>query len=318
MIIGAYAAAPGGTGGADFGALLSGLAQDARVTGLEMPSDHLLSPSSAGQIFAHAPANWTFAVTCFPGTMLDLRDDPLVGLASSDTVGRGKAVEKMARIHEAVTRMNRLQPGPHPQISDVFLHSAPRGGTAQALLASLDELTSWDWLGCHLNLEHCDTIVEDHPAEKGFLNLDDELDAISKGSRPVGVTINWARSAIEARSPHGPTQHLEQARTSGALRWLMLSGVAARETDFGPAWADAHLPVNTVEENSLLTETEVRRALRHINPDTRLGLKVGLRPSSLGAPERLERISACLDLVDRARRARSVEIDQRPPERETS
>lgn len=316
MIIGAYAAAAGEPEDADFGGLLTGLAQDARVTGLEMPSDHLLSQSTARHIFAYAPANWTFAFTCFRGTMLDLRDDPLVGLASTDTIGRGKAVEQMARIHEAVTRINQRRQGPHPQISDVFLHSAPRDGMTLALLASLDELTSWDWLGCQLNLEHCDTIVDDHAAEKGFLRLGDELYAIFKCPRPVGVTINWARSAIEARSPHGPTHHLEQARTSGALRWLMLSGVAARETDFGPAWADAH-PVNTVEESSLLTETEVRRALHHTDSDTRLGLKVGLRPSSLSAVERLERTSACLDLVDRARLAGPAEIDQRLPERET-
>ncbi len=298
MIIGAYAAAAGKPGDSEFGALITGLAQDPRVTGLEMPSAHLLSTEAADQIFRLAPAHWRLAVTCFPATMLDMLADPHAGLASTEAIGRGKAVEHLARIHEAVVEINRAK---GPQISDVFLHSAPRQGSSSALLASLDELISWNWLGCHLNLEHCDALVATHPPEKGFLSLDDELDAIARCAGPVGVCINWARSAIETRSAHGPNQHLDRARNSGDLRWLMLSGVASQDTDFGAAWADAHLPFATVQASSLLTHTRVRQALQHTTSDTELGLKVGLRPSSLTTAERLAQIFACLDVVDRAR-----------------
>lgn len=311
MIIGAYAAAVDQPGDAGFAELLGLLGQDHRVTGLEVPSSHLLSPATAHHLFEKIPARWSSAITCFPGTMLNLLEDPLMGLASPDLSGRRKAVEQLAQIHQAVIRVNGTRPEPLPPISDVFLHSAPRGGTTEALLTSLEEVSSWDWGDCRLTLEHCDAAVDDHPAEKGFLSFEAELDALSGCTRPVGMSINWARSAIETRSPDGPAQHLERAGAGGILRWLIFSGVASCETSFGPAWADAHLPVDTVESASLLTEAQVRRALRHITSDTRLGLKVGLRPTSLSSAERMDRISACLDLVDRARSDTSA--DSGPP-----
>lgn len=304
MIIGAYAATAGKPGDAEFGALISGLAQDPRVTGLEIPSTHLLSSEVADQISTLAPGHWKLAVTCFPATMLDMLADPHAGLASADAAGREKAMQGLARIHEAVVKIND---GKGLQISDLFLHSAPRQGSGSALLDSLEELTSWDWRGCHLNLEHCDALVALHPPEKGFLSLDDELDAISHCAGRVGVCINWARSAIETRSAQGPNQHLDRAKNSGDLCWLMLSGVASRDTDFGAAWADAHLPFETVEAGSLLTQDRVRQALQHTTPDTELGLKIGLRPSSLTTAERLAQIWTCLDLVDRARSEEQAE-----------
>ena len=304
MIIGAYATAGCGPDHPDFSRFLAGLVRDSRVTGLEMPTDHLMSTSIADDIFSRVPAHWEFALTGFPRTMLNLVDDPHVGLASRQEAGRAKAIESLAVIRAAVSTVNTSSAA-SPRISDIFLHSAPSGGSAQELRASLEEIASWDWRGCRLSIEHCDAMVDGHPAQKGFLKLEDELQAITECSGDVGVTINWARSAIEARSTQGPPGHLSQAAAAGALAWLMFSGVAEVDTAFGPAWADAHLPVDAIEGNSLLTQEQARLALQQVTPDTKLGLKVGLRPNSLTVPQRLQQVSACLDLLDRARSAAS-------------
>ena len=55
-------------------------------------------------------------------------------------------------------------------------------------------------------LEHCDAPMP-HPASKGFLTLSAELEAVTTANqktagaaKPVGITINWARSVLETRS----------------------------------------------------------------------------------------------------------------------
>src|SRR5438034_923832 len=74
---------------------------------------------------------------------------------------------------------------------------------ADAFRRSLDELRAWDWRGAALSVEHCDAFVPGQAPAKGFLALGAEIDAIraSHGATPVGVAVNWGRSAIEARDP---------------------------------------------------------------------------------------------------------------------
>ena len=96
----------------------------------------------------------------------------------------------------------------------VEIHSAPNRGAAKdvgnsssaaSFAASLKELLSWDWQGAKLVVEHCDAYTQDHTPQKGFLGLDEEIEAVnianSGGDRTrIGVCINWARSVIETRN----------------------------------------------------------------------------------------------------------------------
>lgn len=183
----------------------------------------------------------------------------------------------------------------------VRLHSAPRQGDPECLAASFDEIDAWDWAGIRLDIEHCDAAVPDHDAEKGFLSLDDELTVLDRPGAG-GVVVNWARSAIETRSTDGPIAHLTRAREAGRLRGLMFSGVAAVDSSFGPAWIDAHLPTSTVSRESLLTPSEVRRAVRAAGPDVELGLKISLGPRAVPLAHAMGVLDQMLDEMQVATR----------------
>src|SRR5450756_1748773 len=80
----------------------------------------------------------------------------------------------------------------------------------------------------------------------------------------LGITINWARSAIEGRSPDTAVRHIESARTAGVLSGVMFSGCSPVATDFGYPWIDAHLPAREVEgapNSSLLTADRIRESV---------------------------------------------------------
>ena len=212
-------------------------------------------------------------------------------------------VADLAEVRDGVARLNG-------RIRAVEVHSAPRrSGTAEALAASLAELAAWHWCGATLVVEHCDAWRDDDTAQKGFLPFADELDVVAAvdGQTPVRIGINWARSVIESHDPAAPERQLEAAVARGLLGALMFSSVSDRPTAFGPAWLDAHLaPADTTgaEPGTLLTEARLRRCVQALGPafDGVLGVKVGLKPDTLAAADRVSRLLEVVALVVEARR----------------
>lgn len=277
--------------------VVTGLADSTDVGGLELPWQ------AAGLIPEGAPDHWRHTVTCIPATMTRLGADPVYGLASADAEGRRRAVAELAEVRDGVARLGG-------RIRAVEVHSAPRrSGTAEALAASLAELAAWHWCGATLVVEHCDAWRDDDTAQKGFLPFADELDVVAAvdGQTPVRIGINWARSVIESHDPAAPERQLEAAVARGLLGALMFSSVSDRPTAFGPAWLDAHLaPADTTgaEPGTLLTEARLRRCVQALSPafDGVLGVKVGLKPDTLAAADRVSRLLEVVALVVEARR----------------
>lgn len=236
-------------------------------------------------------------ITAVPVNAMRARNEPGYGLASANEEGRRAALGVAADVCAAVHRV--VDAG--AQVAAVALHSAPNrsadpaAGTAAALGQSLIEIGQWDWAGATLTIEHCDAAVADHPAEKGFLTLTDELQAITDSGLPVGVVINWARSVIEGRTTRTAVDHAQQARAAGRLTGVMFSGVAATGD---AAWADGHLPPAPGHPETLLGGTEIAETLAAAGTDLAfLGAKVVARPSDETWQDRAAGVLAAVDAV---------------------
>ena len=185
-------------------------------------------------------------------------------------------------------------------MSFVALHTAPqRVASSNALVRSLDEISSWDWAGAELVVEHCDAAIPGQDFEKGFLRLNDELDAIDRSNAPVGLWLNWGRSAIELRNADAVTDQLVTGAQSGRLAGLTLSGAAAVDGPYGPAWADAHLPLLSADpaSRSLLDDEHLRTAVIAVADAPWLGLKVSRMPGDVTAEQVLRTVARNLALV---------------------
>jgi len=219
--------------------------------------------------------------------------DPTVGIASPDPEGRKRAV---ALIREACRSAAVLRAG-GVRIEAVELHAYPSvpesdaATAARALERSLDEISTWDWGGAEIIVEHCDARGGVGPARKGLLPLDVELAAI--GTRPaggarVGAAINWGRSAIEEHDAGAPVRHIMRARTAGLLRGVMLSGAADRDGRYGPAWSDVHPPLRDDEPASAMDVAAVRAALDAAGGEPLfVGVKVAVRDPDTTPARRL-------------------------------
>ena len=278
---------------------LSTLGSNDRFGALELPihgtSDDLTWPDGAEE-------SWDAVVTQIPGTMAAMQTDEKFGLASSSVRGRADAVE-FAR--HTFHRAQELKQSGHRVIA-VELHGAPRHWCGTRFLAeSLSRIAKWDWGETALVIEHCDAARQGRLAQKGFLELVEEIDAVSEVKRSVqtrlGISLNWARSAIEARSARAPYAHLFQARQAGLLAGLMFSSVSPDQTAFGPEWVDAHLApagVSGAPDSSLLTAVGIGEYLDAL-PESMifLGFKVGL--DGLNTPQ--ERARAWSEMADLVR-----------------
>ena len=162
--------------------------------------------------------------------------------------------------------------------------------SANSLLKSMEEILSWDWQGAEIVIEHCDTAVNGRNYEKGFLPLKDEIKTLLKIRKifDVGITINWARSAIEGRSVDTPLEHLKLLSINKLLSGLMFSGVSKNDRKYG-SWKDNHMPfsqpsicVNNdfFEKNSLLTQKNITSTLGEIDVNNLdyLGIKILAMP----------------------------------------
>ena len=303
VFVSAYAAAPPASpwDRVAEGALFDGLA-GLDLAGLELPYYGRLHAHDDAWLIAQLRPQWRYILTLLPGTMNRLKDDEHFGLASRDADGRRRALDFAETARRAVLRLNGHFGA--KAVAAVEIHSAPRiaGGGARSssddLAVSLNELRGRDWDGAELLVEHCDAAVPAHAPDKGFLRLDDECAAVarSSGSTPARVSINWGRSAIEARSQDGPREHLRRAREAGILAGLFFSGATQSHPDYG-AWKDSHAPFSTSCPSSILTPAAAKSALREAGEISYVGLKIQPLPAALRIPERLAMISAGLDIL---------------------
>lgn len=278
-IVGAYCAAPPDLAARpdDETAWYQALAAESAITGLELPFAGTLHPGGVDRMFELLPPHWRNVVSDIPGTDRASRADRRYGLASEDEEGRSAAIADVRVLHGEVRRLAGL-------VSAVEVHSAPTGGTADALARSLTQIGSWDWGEAALCLEHVDAATPDHPAEKGYLSLDDEIRAVARATEQTGVpirqSINWGRSAIEGRSARTPAEHVAALREAGTLGGLIFSGAAAH----GPeAWKDSHLGMSEADPGSLLGESELAATHRQTRGAALLFLGVKMR-APLGLP----------------------------------
>ena len=119
--------------------------------------------------------------------------------------------------------------------------------------------------------------------EKGFLTLQSEIDILLKLSdrHDVGITINWARSAIEGKDIYKPLEHIKLALKYNLLSGLVFSGVSDNDKNYG-SWKDMHMPfaksydVKYFEKNSLLTYESISTTLKlvDLNVLDYLGIKL--------------------------------------------
>ena len=311
--VGAYASSPCNNGwNAQLESeLYSALKQDNRIAGLEHPFTGLLHSEDDEWFLNNIAPHWNYVFTCVPGIMAALKNNPAFGIASDDEEGRLQAVAFLQKARDAIAKLNA-----HcgkPAVTAIQIQTAPNQTQARAstdaLKKSLTEIQSWDWQGARIIIEHCDTLIDGQTPAKGFLTLSQEINALkeinAQHNSNMGLTINWGRSVIEARSAEGAIQHIQQACDAGLLCGLMFSGASGEDTAYG-AWRDSHMPHAKEHteipgaEGSLMTSTEMQKCLQTAN-HTQLpivGIKLGIRPANASLSERLGYIDAALTILD--------------------
>ena len=288
-VVGAYPASPAHKlwNPAQEKQLFELLSSDERVSALEIPWLGSIHPHDDSWLINNFPRNLKAVITSIPFVMSKVGKDANYGLASSDENGRNEALADVKKVLAAVDEFNNS--AGQSMVSAVEIHTAPRRvGDVDALAKSLEEIASWNWSETQIVIEHCDAWVDGQSPEKGFLKLEEEIAAIKLASVPIGVFINWGRSAIELRDARRVVEHIEMAKSNGHLTGLIFSGAASAETDFGYPWIDAHLPFPTNdafiygEPSSLLTEELAHQAIRATGEISFLGLKMGWPPKREG------------------------------------
>lgn len=242
-IIGAYSASPTRFDWvpAEEDAYLQGIYAIPNIRGLEIPfTAGTLHKFDEEWFLARIPKHLDIVVTLIPATTAAVRENAKFGIASSDEAGRQDALALVNDASAAVARINKALD--RKAVIAVELHTAPGGSDIQALANSLKEISTFDWQGAKIVIEHCDALIPNQKAEKGYMSLADEIEAIKKSGQDIGIAINWGRSAIETRSALGPVTHVSAAQTAGVLTGLMFSGASDIENRFGTAWKDCHVP----------------------------------------------------------------------------
>ena len=243
--------------------------------------------------------NWENVLSCIPGSMSKLANNPKFGLASDDENGRAEAIAMHKKANQALHKMNEYYE--RQSVIAVQIATAPStpveyvSSSADSLLKSMEEILSWDWEGSKIVIEHCDTAVDNIPFEKGFLTIEDEIKTLIElqDMHNVGITINWARSAIEGRNISKPLEHIEMALKNNILSGLIFSGVSDNDIQYG-SWKDTHMPfaqsfdVKFYEENSFLTYENIINTLKSLNVNDLdyLGIKLLSMPIESATIER--------------------------------
>ena len=271
------------------------------IRGLELPFwGHSLHPFDDNFLLENMDPSWEHVLTCVPGNMEAIKNDPHFGLASDDEEGRQRALQFYKRAQAAISKLNNFYNT--KKIMAVHIVSTPKvpqagvSSSTRAFTKSIQELASWDWEGASLVVEHCDSAASGHAPIKGFLAIEDEIESLIKAGPTqtnLGMVINWGRSVLEYRGVSGAIRHIKTARDNGLLRGLIFSGTSEKDSPYG-VWADSHMPaaeakgITNFEKHSLLTFGHIKESL--IAADYReldyLGIKVLAMPMEEASLER--------------------------------
>ncbi|AKK05743.1 hypothetical protein CMUST_07045 [Corynebacterium mustelae] len=267
FLVGAYASMP--TNLAEQERYYELLAGQEWITGLEIPyPGQLADPQTRNWLSPHIAKFPDSIITAIPGTMVNVWADDIFGLASPSEQGRARALAFTKEIYQIATTLN---------VSTIAVHSAPTAHCDAATFEeSMKEILKWG--DKTIIIEHCDSATPHHTPEKGFLSLEEELAVAEKVG--VQVSINWGRSAIDGRSEHTPIEHITAAQNRGLLAGVIFSGASDRETSYGPAWGDGHLPSSIHEPASLLNPTAISAAAKTAGEISFLGAKVCVPPTA--------------------------------------
>lgn len=283
------------------------LSTDSRICALELPWLGSLHPHDDAWLMKNFPEDFSAVITDIPFVMSRIGQTSTYGLASSDKEGREAAITDVRKVNDALRKFNDSRQ--KKVVSVIEIHSAPRRiGDVHSLASAIEEIADWNWDGASLAIEHCDAWVEGQQPEKGFLTIEQEIEAIRISGVDVGLFINWGRSAIELRDADQVAEQITLARESGFLRGLIFSGASDQDGIFGPAWIDAHHPFRKSERHiygdplSLLTEPQAKSAISAAGVIPWLGIKLGWLKSVDGTiPQRISMISSALDALDEVR-----------------
>ena len=177
-------------------------------------------------------------------------------------------------------------------ISHIQLCSSPSfplkdvSSSENSLLSSLEKITTWDWDGASLVLEHCDSQSVDGSYQKGFMSIEAELRIVDYLQESgLGMVLNWGRSVLEGRSPSTILDHIDLCQQKGCLKGFIFSGTSKNDPSYG-SWEDQHMPffreASKIKglENSLLNEENANLTLDRLNKEalSYIGFKLQLLP----------------------------------------
>lgn len=263
------------------------LAKKPEIVGIEHPYFLQSEKYSMNWLKDNIPNHWSITLTTLPTFMTLAKNNPFLGLASTQEKERNLAVEVMHKCSDYVRSLNQLFG--RNIVRAVHFHSLPGSdrhtirGNKLAFKKSLYDIQALNWSGAQLNLEHCDAYMPNQTPEKGCLLLEEEIELLTE-IRGFGLILNWGRSAIENRSVLGPLSHIHMAKASNLLKGFFFSGCTDIPDSHYGAWKDTHMPPNHVVSNrhliqeSLLGQDEISKTFALLERDHYLGVKV-LNPS---------------------------------------
>ncbi|MEV0193509.1 DUF4862 family protein [Kitasatospora purpeofusca] len=300
-IVAGYTCAPAGPGAE--AAYYRRLATTPHAEGVALAWRNTSTAARTGDILDLLPPDWTVALTAIAATYPAWLADRTFGLASPDPDGRAAATAMAREIAEGVRRINDR--AGRAAVLAVEFQSAPGYGNHPprpdpgAFRRSLTEIADLGWDGAALLVEHCDTPVPGRVPVKGFLALDQEIDAVaSLAGSGIGLSLNWGRSLLELRDPDRVADHAAQAAASGLLRAFTLSGNGDGASAHGAAWDDTHLPFadalddRYAEPTSLLTTARAERSLAHLCDPLFVAVKTGWPAERTDPAERAAAVRA--------------------------
>lgn len=279
---------------------LKNIKKNLDIRGLEIPFFGKLHEQEEDFFLYSLEQKWEYVLTCLPGTMKSLEKNPNFGIASEDEKSRLEGVDFYKKANKAVKKLNDYFG--EKKVISVAIASAPSlkydnvKSSSNSLIKSLKEMKTWDWFGAKLVIEHCDSGRKKNPV-KGFLSLDEEIMAILEVNKnpenAIGLTINWARSAIETKSNEGPVKHVRAANKNNILSGIMFSGTGPSSKLYGD-WSDLHWPVakedfiKYYQKESLMSLENMKKTLKECNISELLyiGVKVLSMPIEESSMER--------------------------------
>ncbi len=312
FFVGAYATIAKGLKAPDQELVYDVLRRHPLVRGFEIPFADVWAGEDLAHVRARLGDEAEVVLTTIPGLFGRGGQNPLFGPASADESGRRESLTFLHNAWDATRRLAEII-GPE-RIAAVSIASAPTrtsmiGHEGRSRFAdSMTEVLSWDWGSTRVVVEHCDAFTDSGQSAKGYLALDDEIFAVLQANavseRNAVVGVNWGRSAIEGRSATTPLEHLQIAIDAGVLGEMIFSGCSSQPSEYGRAWADAHVPSVAEEPTSLLTAMSIAECLElltDLSDPVLTGLKISA-PASFTAQERLGMLDRELQLLATARR----------------